>query len=329
MRNAGLKVIGAVELDEDAAATYALNFPDAKLWNCDIRKINAANVRLDLGLKVGELTLLKACPPCQGFSTLSGDRVDVSDERNSLVLAISKFVKEMLPKFVMLENVPAFEKDGRFRRFASGLSRLGYVSRAYVVNAKDFGVPQSRRRLIWIATRLGLEGLPLTLPVAPIPTVTVRAAFRALEERDAKDDPLAIARATSEIVSRRISAIPAGGTRFDLPARLQLACHRRLAKSRSRSAAGPYGRIKWDGVSPTMTTRCTTVSCGSFIHPAENRGITLREAACLQTFPLTYQFLGSYGSVERQIGNAVPVRLVEEIVRQLVVAHRASASGLA
>jgi DNA (cytosine-5)-methyltransferase 1 len=104
----------------------------------------------------------------------------------------------------------------------------------------------------------------------------------------------------------RIQAIPPGGNRFDLPPALQLACHIKLGRA---SAKAPYGRIHADKPAPTMTTRCTTPACGTFVHPFENRGITLREASLLQTFPIDYVFKGSYQSIENQIGNAVPVNL--------------------
>ena len=119
----------------------------------------------------------------------------------------------------------------------------------------------------------------------------------------------------------RIKAVPPGGGRLALPAELELACHARLGKG---SATSIYGRIDPSKAAPTMTTRCTTPSCGRFIHPTEDRGLTLREAALLQTFPIDYVFKGNHGEIERQVGNAVPPKLAEAlslVVKDLVAEH--------
>ncbi|BBJ43388.1 hypothetical protein SSPO_061060 [Streptomyces antimycoticus] len=137
-------------------------------------------------------------------------------------------------------------------------------------------------------------------------SVSVRDVFSELEVQRRVNDPLNRHRNSSDKVRRRIEAIPVGGGRFDLPEEHQLDCHKRLG---TKHATASYGRIKWDAPAPTMTTRCTTPACGTFVHPEQNRGITLREAAALQTFPSDYDFEGDYGSIERQIGNAVPVRM--------------------
>lgn len=316
LRRCGVEVLGAVEIDDDAANTYAANHPQVFLWRGDIRFVKTPSFRKKLGLSPGELTILKACPPCQGFSTLSGGRVKLDDERNSLVLAITKFAREFKPKFLMLENVPGFAADHRFGRFVSQSEALGYRGRGYLVNAKDFGVPQNRKRFIYLASNLEGVVLPRHLPETPIEQTTVRAAFARL--MNCENDALNVSRKLAPVVAARVLAIPAGGCRHDLPFELQLKCHKRLRRGSQRSASGPYGRMNWDHFSPTMTTRCTTVSCGSFIHPELNRGITLREAATLQSFPVSYDFVGTYGSIERQIGNAVPSRLVSGLTRALI-----------
>lgn len=182
-----------------------------------------------------------------------------------------------------------------------------------MVNATDFGVPQRRRRLIMLAMRGLKSKLPDTLvseePLAP---VTVSDAFLFLSKNRRAADPLDVGRTLSRLALKRVQAIPEGGNRFDLPEHLQLACHMKVDK-RGRSATSSYGRMRWGQPSPTMTTRCTTIACGSFIHPSEHRGITLREAATLQTFPLSYDFAGNYGAIERQIGNAVPVTMADRL----------------
>lgn len=316
---AGFDVIGAIEFDEAAAESYRLNHAKVRVWERDIRDVSAAEMRRSLGLHMGELTLLKACPPCQGFSSLAEGRIQRDDPRNDLVGHTIRFVREMRPKAVLLENVPGLGRDRRSLELLQGLRRLGYNARPYNVNAAQFGVPQNRKRLIILALR-GLRSiLPESLaPTDPEVPVTVRDTFERLTHLLPSDDPLSQHRQLSAKVTRRIEAIPEGGTRFDLPEDLQLDCHKRLAKASKSGATGSYGRLRWDDPAPTMTTRCTTPACGPFLHPHDNRPITLREAAAIQTFPVTYRFAGTRGEIERQIGNAVPVRMAREIATSLL-----------
>jgi DNA (cytosine-5)-methyltransferase 1 len=316
LRDAGFDVIAAVEIDKDAAATYRLNHPDARVWESDITKIAATKMRDDLGLEEGELALLKACPPCQGFSSLAEGRIAANDARNELVGHTIRFVRAFRPQSVLLENVPGLGRDRRLTELLAALYELGYAAKSYIVNASDFGVPQRRRRLIVVALRGLRSTLPERLtPEDPETPVSVRKAFEDLKKSVQIEDALNTARTVSPTVQRRIEAIPIGGNRFDLPEDLRLDCHVKMDK---RGATGSYARMKWDEPSSTMTTRCTTPSSGPFIHPSENRPITLREAATLQTFPTNYRFSGTSGSIERQIGNAVPVRMATKIAKILL-----------
>jgi DNA (cytosine-5)-methyltransferase 1 len=285
LRDAGFDVVAAVEIDKDAAATYRLNHPDARVWESDITKIAATKMRDDLGLEEGELALLKACPPCQGFSSLAEGRIAANDARNELVGHTIRFVRAFRPQSVLLENVPGLGRDRRLTELLVALRGLR-------------------------------SALPERLtPEDPETPVSVRKAFEDLKKSVQSEDPLNATRTVSATVQRRIEAIPIGGNRFDLPEDLQLDCHVKMDKS---GATGSYARMKWDEPSSTMTTRCTTPSSGPFIHPSENRPITLREAATLQTFPTNYRFSGSSGSIERQIGNAVPVRMATKIAKILL-----------
>lgn len=315
LRDAGFEVIGAVEFDTSAAETYRLNHPSVHLWESDIRRVTASAVARELQLEPGDLTLLKACPPCQGFSTLAGNRSDTSnDPRNELVAHTIRFVRALRPQGVLLENVPGLGRDHRSRTLLDGLRKLGYNARIYNVNATDFGVPQRRKRIIILALRGLRTALPESLTTTdPEKPVTVREAFAALSSESLVDDPLSFEQQPKGMLLDRIRAIPVGGNRLDLPPELQLDCHRRLAAKGKSGAMGSYGRMQWDSPAPTMTTRCTTPACGSFIHPEKHRPITLREAATIQTFPIGYKFSGTRAEVERQIGNAVPVRMAAAI----------------
>lgn len=308
-----------------AAASLRENHPAMSVAVSDIREVDEFQFRDDLGLSQGELTLLKACPPCQGFSTLASGEID--DARNDLVLDVARFVRAFLPRAILLENVPGLARDARLPKLLAEIHGLGYLSRQYVVQAADFGVPQRRKRLIVIAVRGAHDAdfphdLRSLLPgYFDHAEATAGDALSRIPIGGLHDDPLNIARRSSPIVERRIRAIPIGGNRFDLPEDLRLACHGRIEAKGRRNATSSYGRIKADRPAPTMTTRCTTPSCGSFVHPTEHRGITLREAASLQTFPHRYRFRGTYGQIERQIGNAVPVKLAHALglaVLQLV-----------
>jgi DNA (cytosine-5)-methyltransferase 1 len=317
LTDAGVTVLGAIENDEIAADSYSRNHPKTAVDTRDIRLVDEGELRAQLGLAVGELTLLKACPPCQGFSSLASGKVDSA--RNDLVLDVSRFVREFMPRSVLLENVPGLRHDDRLRTLLEEISALGYVSAQYIVQATEFGVPQRRRRLIVMAIRGGrVEDFPDNV-MALLPEDFDRSAKTAgdaldrLAETAIAGDSLDRSRKHSSNIIERIAAVPLNGTRFDLPVKHQLACHTRLSERGLRTATASYGRVKRDSAAPTMTTRCTTPSCGSFIHPTENRGLTLREAAVLQTFPVDYQFVGNYGEIERQIGNAVPVRLAHAL----------------
>lgn len=315
LRDAGFVVVGAVENDLSAANTYAANHPEVRLWRDDIRRIPARKMARELGLSQGELGLLKACPPCQGFSSLAVGRSVPNAAQNDLVVDTIRFIRAFRPSAVIIENVPGLGRDERATRVLSALQKMGYASRQYRVDAAQFGVPQRRRRLIVIAIKGLRTVLPEALPAQdPLDSATVQSAFDALARVLRDDDPLNIARKLTPAVQARVAAVPVNGTRFDLPVEHQLACHRRTDAS-ARSATASYGRLKAHRPAPTLTTRCTTPSCGSFIHPTEHRGITLREAATLQSFPHDYQFKGTYGEIERQIGNAVPVKMAEALAR--------------
>lgn len=319
LSDAGFSVIGAVEFDPIASASYRLNHPSVRLWEQDIRDLKATAMARELGLNPGDLDLLKACPPCQGFSSLAQGRIDGNDPRNELVKHTIRFVRALRPKAILIENVLGLGRDQRSKDLLDSLRRMGYNAKAYHVNAVDFGVPQKRKRLIILALRGLKTKLPESLkPVNPMGPRTVREAFEQLANEVAPNDVLNIPRALPSAVLRRVQAIPVGGNRYDLPLDLQLDCHKKLSKEGKSGAAGSYARLRWEEPAPTMTTRCTTPACGPFLHPELHRPLTLREAAAIQTFPASYQFAGARGDIERQIGNAVPVKMAAAIASHLL-----------
>jgi len=303
LKAAGFDVAAAVEIESNAQATYKLNHPGVRLYEMDIRKLDPADVLKDAGLKKRDLDLLAGCPPCQGFSRLrtKNQAVSVRDDRNSLVSSFVRFVRVMLPKTVMLENVPSLAKDGRLTRMQNQLRKLGYQTVVHVLDAADYRVPQRRKRLIMLASRVHE---PMIAPKARS-RVTVRRALRGIEAPSRSKDRLhAFPEKRSDAVRALIARIPKnGGSRSDLGRKYQLECHKR-----SDGFRDVYGRMAWDDVSPTITSGCHNPSKGRFIHPSYNRTITLREAALLQGFPRRYQFDVSHGkeAIALMIGNALP-----------------------
>jgi DNA (cytosine-5)-methyltransferase 1 len=320
LRDAGFDVVGAIEIDPLAVETYRRNHPEVVLWPKDITKVKTETVRRRLGLVKGELELLAGCPPCQGFSkmrTLNGGR-PVRDRRNDLVFEFVRFARHLLPKALMLENVPGLMADARMRRVVDELQAAGYHLDYRVLDAADYGVPQRRKRLILLGSRFG--------PVVPARTSrtrrTVREAIGVLRAPGESGDELHdLGEQRARHVQSLIRRIPPdGGSRADIGQAHQLQCHRLCDGFKD-----VYGRMKWDDVAPTITSGCVNPSKGRFLHPEEDRSITLREAALLQSFPPDYVFSLRRGkfAAAAMIGNALPPEFVR---RHAVVLRRHLAS---
>lgn len=319
LQDAGFNVLAGVELNKTAAETYSMNHKKHALYEQDIRTVSPLAMLNDLGLKKGELDLLAGCPPCQGFSTHRTRNKDISveDERNDLVFEFVRFVEEMLPKTIMMENVPGLYKDSRMVEVKKRLEVLGYQfgdSTIAVRNAADYGVPQRRRRMIMMASRFGI------IDVAPKleKQKTVKDFIANLNEAGASGDILHDWPTThTERIKKIISLVPKnGGSRTDIPEKYWLDCHKRSPNSYT----DVYGRMSWEDVAPTITGGCNNPSKGRFLHPEENRGITLREAALLQTFPKGYKFStrGGKAGVALMIGNALPPTFIKNQASMLM-----------
>lgn len=302
LRRAGFSVVGAIDTDELAASTYKMNHPRTKVICRDITLVDPAVLMRDLGLQAGELALLAGCPPCQGFSTLKtfNGRKVINDPMNDLIFQFTRFIAVFRPKTVMIENVPGLVDDPRLGRFTKALASMGYKFRFDVFDAAEFGVPQRRRRMILLAA---LAERPVFPP--PSRRRSVEAAIRPLPRPNLSSDPAHNYRVhRAPHVKRLIKQIPKnGGSRRSLGARQQLACHRK-----SDGFKDVYGRMAWAGPSPTITGGCINPSKGRFLHPRQDRAITLREAALLQGFPSDYQLDLSRGRypAAQMIGNAFP-----------------------
>lgn len=314
-RLAGYDVIGAIEIDSDAASVYRLNHPSVHIWSEDIRKVTVHGILEQLKLKPGELDLLGGCPPCQGFSTLrtlNGAR-RIRDKQNDLVFEFERLVLGLRPKKVMMENVPGLLRDKRLKRFRASLEAAGYEVKAEVLNAVEYDVPQRRNRLVLLASRVSSVAF-----AEPSSTCrTVRSAIGAMPPAGTSGDALHdIPEKRSRRVAERIRRVPAdGGSRAAFPRHLRLECHKN-----SNGFKDVYGRMAWDQPAPTITTGCFNPSKGRFLHPEADRAITMREAALLQSFPKSYRFPVTLGKVKiaTMIGNALPPRFIKSHAKQLL-----------
>jgi DNA (cytosine-5)-methyltransferase 1 len=317
LKNAGFRVLGSVEIDQRAASTYRSNHPEVCLHEGDVRSLDAQEFMEVVGLKAGELGLLAGCPPCQGFSRLRTKNRGVStkDRRNNLTAELLRFVKVFMPRSVMMENVPALAEHRSFKTLCGGLRSLGYHLKFDLRNARDFGVPQRRRRLILLA------GLGFDVPFADRSQkhLTVRDTIAKLPVPGKSRDPLHnLSEKRSPRILRMIRDIPKdGGSRGDLPDDRQLECHKR-----QNGFHDIYGRMAWDQVSPTITGGCFNPSKGRFLHPDQDRAITLREAALLQGFPRNYRFDITAGkeATALMIGNALPPEFIRRHAVQIRIA---------
>ena len=318
LKLAGFRVLAAVECEAGALEAYEANHPDVPhLYRQDIRQVTGPQVLEGLGLGRGDLDLLAGCPPCQGFSRMRtlnrGEAAD--DPRNDLVREYLRLVEELLPRALMFENVPGLANDPRYQELLQAIRGLGYHARHEVHNAADFGVPQRRRRLILLAARGAQVEMPQTLPSDSHPTV--RSVIADLPKPGESGDPAHdVTETRRPEIAELIRLIPHdGGSREDLGPGRVLACHERC-----EGFYDVYGRMHWDDVSPTITSGFVNPSKGRFLHPEQDRCVTPREAALLQTFPPDYVFPMKRGKypVATMIGNAFPPELARHHARAIL-----------
>lgn len=317
--DAEIDVLCGLDNDDRLRRTYEANNAPSVFEHSDIAQVDITRLRRKYGVRKSDRTLYAACTPCQPFSTLN-QRKGV-DDRKVLLLQFAKLVKESPPDFVLVENVPGLGNAyGRevYREFLSALDDAGLVYRdAAKLDAKDYGVPQVRKRFLMVASRLG----PVSLPKPDDgPPATVREALAGLPGLDDDNVPVNhVARPLKQHHLAIVQAVPHdGGSRSDVKdTSVLLECHRRNPKVHK----DVFGRMSWDSPAPTLTCRCTDVYCGRFVHPDQDRGLTLREAAALQSFAHDYEFhADSMFFAARQIGNAVPVELARRLGEAVKVA---------
>ena len=325
--DSGISVAAGYDVDEACRFPYEHNNEGAVFEKVSVTDLKAAT--LAAHYPVGHTRVLVGCAPCQTFSKYTQGLDNDDDPKWTLLDEFARLVREVRPDIVSMENVPELQRHDIFNRFLGLLADEGFHftedREKQVVYCPDYGIPQHRRRLVLVASRLGpIELIP--------PTHTgkhqrnVRMALNKLPKLDAGEtcdaDPLHRTSELSPLNLRRIRHSKPGGTWRDWPSELVAACHR--AES-GKTYPGVYGRMKWGEPSPTITTQFFGFGNGRFGHPEQDRAISLREGAILQSFPKRYQFVENGGdycfkTIGRLIGNAVPVRL-GEIVGKTIRNH--------
>lgn len=318
LRRAGIKVLKGVDNDASVEKTYTENNLGSVFIKKDIREITSKELMKNIDRR-GKKLLFAGCAPCQPFSRQN--RKSGRDNRRSLIRAFARLVKEVIPEYVMVENVPGFMKNSNVHRefLLEILKNLGYKFDEGVLDASEYGVPQKRKRYVLLASLGGEIKLPEgTYGKGKLPLATVRDAILKYPPIKAGESHVSIPNHSSRCLSEtnliRIRKIPKnGGSRSSLPKELRLSCH-----SKHNGHKDVYGRMSWDRPSPTLTCKCYSFTNGRFGHPEQDRAISFREAAALQTFPDNYVFHGNKTDVSKFIGNAVPIIFAQFIGNQIV-----------
>lgn len=327
----GFKIIGGIDLWDIALETFQYNHPESKAMKLDISEANPKEVMEELNIKIGELDVMVGGPPCQGFSknTPASSRF-LEDPRNQLYKSYMKYVEMFYPKIVIIENVAEIFNayDGVVKNeIISTLGDLGYKVEVQVINMAKYGIPQKRRRCFFFASRVGKPRFPKTntneisawdaisdLPIVQQgeeKTMYEDGPFNEYQEHMRKDAKILAnhyGRVMSKLQNARIEALLPGQGLKDLPQELSV----------KGGYSGAYGRLDYNMISPTITRWVFHIGSGRFSHPREVRGITMREAARIQSFSDEFHFLGTNNEQAGQIGNAVPPLFMEKLGKEIL-----------
>lgn len=330
--NAGIPVIAG--FDNDATCQFAYEYNNnARFFVEDIKDVSGEQINALYA--PGVTRVLVGCAPCQPFSSMASKYRKGDEERKkyeqdvkwNLLTQFGRIIGESLPDIVSMENVPKIQETDVFKQFLKKLQDNGYEVDYKTVYCPKYGIPQNRRRTVLLASRLGtIKIIPETHEKDKYPTV--RQYIENLPPVNAGEtcvnDLLHRTARLSELNLRRIRSSRPGGSWKDWDINLRTDCHRRESGATYTSV---YARMEWDKIAPTMTTQFYCFGTGRYGHPEQDRALTLREGALLQTFPQDYKFVPDGGDVliktiARHIGNAVPVRL-GQIIGQSILQHLA------
>jgi DNA (cytosine-5)-methyltransferase 1 len=326
LSKAGFEILYSFDIDKHSVKTQLLNrkYFNHKIQQQDIREFDPEEIMKALDIKKGELSLFAGGPPCQGFSI---QRIgEDQDDRNNFVFVFIEKMIALSPKFFLLENVPGINGKRGKKILEDALVHAennGYYIHKNILNAQEYGVPQRRKRIIIIGERESSSPLKFSCPMPSTKKISVRDTIGHLPAppKNGKEHPdIKHHRSDklSEINIKRIKYVKEGQGMAFLPEHLLADCHK--AGADKIGHRNVYGRMKWDDVAPTITARFDSFTRGMFGHPEQNRTISLREGALLQTFPSDFEFVGNKVDIARQIGNAVPVSLAFAIGKELIKA---------
>lgn len=325
-RDAGMEIVFALDNDPDSQRTFQRNFPSTHFEPTNIREMPIRRVQSLVEAQRPNPVLFCGCAPCQPFTKQNTSHPEPKDDdRVSLLSRFAEFVEACKPDIVFVENVPGLQKFNHhtqpFGGFLRSLQKTGYRQPVDFrpVRLMKYGVPQSRCRLVLLASLRG----PITLPEETNGPGTANPSYETVRDWINNLPPIAAGEEHSTVMNHRaaglsmrnlerIRATPEGGGQADWPMELWLDCHKK-----TKGYTDVYGRMSWDRPATGLTTRCISYSNGRFGHPEQDRAISIREAACLQTFPVDFRFEGSLNSMARQIGNAVPAQLTKIIGQQI------------
>ncbi|HZV61786.1 MAG TPA: DNA cytosine methyltransferase [Methylophilaceae bacterium] len=322
--SSGINVVAGYDIDPICKWAYEKNNKGAKFFHTDVSKVSGKDI--ETHLLGAEIRLLAGCAPCQPFSTYSLGKTDQQDKRWTMLDEFARLVDETEPDLITMENVPQLLKHEIFQKFKSHLEELGYEVTSQVIACADYGIPQDRKRLVLLASRLGG---PLSVrPRNPRKdrVKTVRQAIGSMPPIKAGEvhykDKLHAASDLNEINLKRIRNSKPGGSWKDWDESLISDCHK---SETGKSFGSVYGRMEWSKPSPTITTQFYGFGNGRFGHPEQDRALSLREGAILQSFPKRYSFVPKKQVVEtrnigRLIGNAVPVKL-GKVIGESIIEH--------
>ena len=327
MQTAGINILAGIDNDPKCKETYEANI-DAEFILADVFDLKEEDLEDQLknkGLKKDDDDLvLIGCTPCQFWSNIRTDK-EKAEKTKNLLTEFHRFVKHFKPGYVVVENVPGIlknKKKSKLTAFINWLNKNGYKVHANVHNVNEYGVPQSRKRFTLIADRVNKRVIE---PEAILARPTLKdyigpdKGFPSLcaGNRD-PEDYMNTTAGLNDLNLRRIKMVkPDGGNRFDFAndPELQLNCF----VGKDNSFRDTFGRLRWDKPSSTITTKFFSISCGRFAHPVENRALSLREGAVLQTFPRHYKFkTNTITDTARIIGNAVPPEYARRIANAII-----------
>jgi DNA (cytosine-5)-methyltransferase 1 len=325
MLKKGFNILAGYDIDESCKYAFEEN-NKSKFFCQDVTAITGEHLKIQF--KKSEIKILAGCAPCQPFSSYAFKNKEKDSLKYNLLYQFGRLVEESMPDIITMENVSqilSFKQKPVLTDFVTKLNNLGYFVSYKIIFCPDYGIPQTRKRLVLLASKFGeIEIIPPTHK--PENYITVKDVIGSLPKIEAgetcKLDILHRSRSLSEVNLKRIKASTIKGSWNDWPEELKLECHK---KESGKSFSSVYGRMSWDKPAPTMTTLCTGLGNGRFGHPDQNRAISVREAALFQTFPNDYKFFLpndeiSITKASRYIGNAVPP-VLGKITAESIIKH--------